>query len=161
MRIRIISVGRLKAGPERTLCSDYLKRLAATGRGIGLVWRDEIELDESRAADAVRRKAEEAAAISARLETGNTRFVTLDERGKMLTSEELARLIGEWRDEGIGETAFVIGGPDGLDPAFAASAHARIAFGKVTWPHRLVRIMLAEQLYRTATILSGHPYHRA
>ena len=161
MRIRIISVGRLKAGPERTLCNDYLKRFAATGKGIGLAWRDEIELDESRSPDAPRRKTEEAAAISSRLETGNTRLVTLDERGKMLTSEELARLIGGWRDEGIGETAFVIGGPDGLDPAFAASAHARIAFGKVTWPHRLVRIMLAEQLYRTATILSGHPYHRA
>ena len=161
MRARIIAVGRLKAGPERTLCNDYLKRFAATGRGIGLAWRDEIELDESRSSDAARRKAEEAAAISSKLEPGNTRLITLDERGKMLTSEELARLIGNWRDEGVSETAFVIGGPDGLDPAFAATAHARIAFGRVTWPHRLVRVMLAEQLYRTATILSGHPYHRA
>lgn len=160
MRIRIIAVGRLKAGPERDLCADYLNRFAATGRGIGLNWREAVELDESRARQAAQRKADDAASIRARLEPGDNRLVVLDEGGTMASSIDLADRIGKWRDSSVGETVFAIGGPDGFDSGFSAESHAKIAFGRVTWPHRLVRIMLAEQLYRSATILSGHPYHR-
>lgn len=161
MRIRIIAVGRMKTGPENALFTDYAGRCAATGKTLGLTWRDTPELDESRAGDATRRKTEEAAAITSRLEARNARLVVLDERGKMTSSKDIAGLIGRWRDDGIGETAFVIGGPDGLDRQLAARADERIAFGRATWPHKLVRAMLAEQLYRAMTILSGHPYHRA
>ncbi|MCB1473034.1 MAG: 23S rRNA (pseudouridine(1915)-N(3))-methyltransferase RlmH [Rhodobiaceae bacterium] len=161
MRVRMICVGRLKSGPERTLCADYLDRFAAAGRSLGLSLGDTVELDESRNPAAARRKAEEAAAIAAKLNDGGNRLVVLDEGGRMVSSTELAGKISDWRDGGTGETAFVIGGPDGLDPALLAQADERIAFGRMTWPHRLVRIMLAEQLYRIATILSGHPYHRA
>ena len=161
MRVRMICVGRLKSGPERTLCADYLDRFAAAGRSLGLSLGDTVELDESRNPAAARRKAEEAAAIAAKLNDGGNRLVVLDEGGRMVSSTELAGKISDWRDGGTGETAFVIGGPDGLDPALLAQADERIAFGRMTWPHRLVRIMLAEQLYRIATILSSHPCHLA
>ena len=89
------------------------------------------------------------------------RIVALDEHGRDLTSADLAALLGRWRDEGLRLVTFVIGGADGLDAAVLARADLRLAFGRATWPHMLVRPMLAEQLYRAGTILSGHPYHRA
>lgn len=161
MQMKLIAVGRMKKGPARTLCEEYLKRLEGFGRPLALDWRGTIELDESRARDAARRKSEEAAAISSRVPASGGRVVVLDERGKNLHSTAFADLLRDWRDGGIAETCFVIGGPDGLAPDLSACAHARLAFGAQTWPHQLVRVMLAEQLYRAATIIAGHPYHRA
>ena len=161
MRLRIIAVGRLKPGPERGLYDAYADRLAAQGRGIGLDWQGAVDLDESRARSADQRKREEAAGIRDRIAGGQARLVVLDERGKTLTSKSFADRLGVWRDDGVGEAVFVIGGPDGLDPTLIAEADLGLAFGPMTWPHRLVRVMLAEQLYRAAAILSGHPYHRA
>ena len=85
---------------------------------------------------------------------------TLDERGKVMSSPDFAELIGNWRDQGRQDVAFVIGGADGIDPSLRAQADASLSFGKMVWPHMLVRVMLAEQLYRAASILSGGPYHR-
>jgi 23S rRNA (pseudouridine1915-N3)-methyltransferase len=85
----------------------------------------------------------------------------LDERGKALTSQAFASLLGKTRDDGTGTLAILIGGPDGLAPAIRQAAHVTLAFGAITLPHGLARIVLAEQLYRAATILAGHPYHRA
>jgi 23S rRNA (pseudouridine1915-N3)-methyltransferase len=88
-------------------------------------------------------------------------LVTLDERGKLLTSPEFATQLARWRDAGRQDVAFVIGGADGIDPSLRAKADFSISFGQMVWPHMLVRVMLAEQLYRAANILSGGPYHRA
>jgi 23S rRNA (pseudouridine1915-N3)-methyltransferase len=89
------------------------------------------------------------------------RTIVLDETGKDLSSEALAALLGRWRDDGVRDVRFLIGAADGHDAATRAGADLLLGFGKATWPHMLVRAMLAEQLYRAMTILSGHPYHRS
>jgi len=159
LRIALVCVGRVKAGPERTLAARYVDRAAAAGRvlGIGLELR---EIGESRARRPVDRKAEEAAAIRAQL-VPEAALIALDEGGRSLDSAAFAQLIGSTRDAGTQALGLLIGGADGLDPALRQSATATIAFGAMTWPHQLVRIMAAEQIYRAVTILAGHPYHRA
>lgn len=88
-------------------------------------------------------------------------IIALDERGKNLDSRAFAGQLGRWRDDAVSAAVFLIGGPDGLSPDLRRKAALTIAFGAATWPHQMVRVMLLEQLYRAATILSGHPYHRA
>lgn len=158
MRIAVAAIGRMKAGPERELVARYLDRAAGGGKPLALAGFDVIELPESRASSPANRKADEAKALRAALPDGIV--VALDERGKSVTSEALAKQIGRWRDDGRPAVSFIIGGADGLDPAFVQSADLVLSFSPMVWPHQLVRIMLAEQLYRTTTILSGHPYHR-
>ena len=89
------------------------------------------------------------------------KIITLDERGKLLTSPEFSECLSNFRDQGQGHLAFVIGGADGIDPSLRARADMSISFGSMVWPHMLVRVMLGEQLYRAASILAGSPYHRA
>ena len=159
MRVALLAVGRMKQGPERELVARYLDRAVASGKTLGLSGFAVTELTESRAGSVASRKADEARALSAHLpETGIV--VALDERGKSIGSEDFARRLGRWRDEGKPAVSFVIGGADGLEPGFVAGADLALSFSPLTWPHQLVRIMLAEQLYRATTILSGHPYHR-
>ena len=90
-----------------------------------------------------------------------SRTVLLDERGKSLSSEGFAELLGRWRDEGIREARFLIGAADGHSKEARDHADLVFAFGEATWPHLLARAMLLEQLYRATSILAGHPYHRA
>ncbi len=158
MRISIAAVGRMKNGPERELVARYLERAQGSGKPLALTGFDVIELSESRAGSAASRKSEEAKAIRAALPDGIT--VALDERGKALTSETFATQLGRWRDDGRSAIGFVIGGADGIDPDLVKNADLVVSFSPMVWPHQLVRIMLAEQLYRATTILSGHPYHR-
>ncbi|TPW26525.1 23S rRNA (pseudouridine(1915)-N(3))-methyltransferase RlmH [Pararhizobium mangrovi] len=160
MRVRILAVGRLKAGPERELVARYADRLAKIGRGLGLEPDTTVEIPESRAGDAATRRREEGAALSRALPERTVLFA-LDERGKPLDSQALAAHIGDFRDAGRASLSLLIGGADGLDPALSERADVTIALGRMTWPHQLVRVMLCEQLYRAATILAGHPYHRA
>lgn len=160
MRIVVIVVGRLKQGPERELAERYRERFDDIGRKLGFRELAVIEIAESRARDAASRMAEEAAAISAAIPDKSV-LVALDERGKSLDSTVFARTLGTWRDRSVGNTIFLIGGADGLSPELRARAQLAIAYGSATWPHQMVRIMLMEQLYRAATILAGHPYHRA
>lgn len=159
MRIHLGAVGRLKAGPERELAQAYLERAGTLGRGAGIGPLSVAEIAESRAATADLRMADEAARLSAGL-PDNAVVIALDGGGREVTSEEFAALIGRWRDGGTGVLAFLIGGPDGLSPDIKATAGYRLAFGRMTWPHRLARIMLLEQIYRSVTILVNHPYHR-
>jgi 23S rRNA (pseudouridine1915-N3)-methyltransferase len=159
MRIGLFAVGRLKAGPEKDLAARYLDRFAKSGPAIGLELGKMVEVAESRAANAQTRKREEAALLEKALPTDAV-LVLLDERGKAIGSEDFAGLIGRWRDDGKREVMIAIGGADGLEPALHARADAVLCLGKLTWPHQLVRILIAEQLYRATTILSGHPYHR-
>ncbi|WP_108462575.1 23S rRNA (pseudouridine(1915)-N(3))-methyltransferase RlmH [Devosia naphthalenivorans] len=158
MRITIAAVGRMKAGPEREMVARYLDRATGGGKPLALTGFDVIELTESRASSSASRKAEEAKNLRASLPDGVV--VALDERGKSIGSETFANQIGRWRDDGRPAASFVIGGADGLLPEFVSQADLVLSFSPLTWPHQLVRIMLAEQLYRTTTILSGHPYHR-
>ncbi|WDR04727.1 23S rRNA (pseudouridine(1915)-N(3))-methyltransferase RlmH [Devosia rhodophyticola] len=158
MKISVAAVGRMKAGPERELVDRYLSRAMASGRPLGLTGFDVIELTESRASSAASRKNEEAKNLRTALPDGIV--VALDERGKSLGSPDFSNLVARWRDDGRAHASFVIGGADGLAPDFVKAADLTLSFSPLTWPHQLVRIMLAEQLYRTTTILSGHPYHR-
>jgi 23S rRNA (pseudouridine1915-N3)-methyltransferase len=158
MKISIAAVGRMKNGPERELVARYLERAQGSGKPLALTGFEVHELAESRAGSAAARKAEEAKAIRAVRPEGM--LVMLDERGKSIASEAFATQLGRWRDDGRQAVSFVIGGADGIDPDFVRSADLVLSFSPMVWPHQLVRIMLAEQLYRATTILSGHPYHR-
>jgi 23S rRNA (pseudouridine1915-N3)-methyltransferase len=159
MRLVVAAVGRLKRGPEHDLAERYRERAANSGRPIGIRAVTISEIDESRARRAKDRVAEEAAALKSLIPAGAA-VVALDERGESLASDALAQRLARWRDEGR-DVALIIGGPDGLAPDLLTGADLRLAFGRATWPHQLVRIMLWEQLYRAIAILSGHPYHRA
>ncbi|RUT30011.1 23S rRNA (pseudouridine(1915)-N(3))-methyltransferase RlmH [Arsenicitalea aurantiaca] len=159
MRIAIAAIGRMKAGPERELVSRYLDRAAAGGRALGLTGFDVLESPESRASTAPARKADEARLLANALSDA-TVVVALDERGRSIGSEAFAHKIGTWRDDGARMLGFVIGGADGLSPDLVGRADLVLGLSALTWPHQIVRILLAEQLYRTTTILSGHPYHR-
>ena len=160
MRIVVIAIGRLKQGPERDLSERYRERFDVIGRKLGFRGLDIHEIPESRARDAAARINEEAAAIAA-LIPDKSSIIALDERGETIDSTTFARHLGRWRDESVPNAVFLIGGADGLSPDLRRKAKLSVAFGKATWPHQMVRVMLLEQVYRAATILSGHPYHRA
>ena len=159
MRITIIAVGKMKSGPERELVERYLSRARASGKNLGLKGFEVIELGESRARSAPARKAEEAKDIFNALGP-NASYIALDETGNSQTSEKFARQIAQSNDTGDKNLCFIIGGADGLDPSISKQAKRILNFSTLTWPHQIVRILLAEQLYRMTTILSGHPYHR-
>ena len=156
MRVHIVAVGRLRAGPERDLIDDYLTRFDRTGRALALGPANVIEVEDKKNAG----MGAEAALLEKAIPNGAL-ICIMDERGKLMTSPDFADQLGGWRDQGRQDVAFVIGGADGLDRAFRAKADAALSFGKMVWPHMLVRVMLSEQLYRAASILSGSPYHRA
>lgn len=160
MRVGLFSVGRLKAGPEKELAARYIDRFAKAGPAIGLELGKLAEVGESRAGNAETRKREEAAMLEKALPDGAV-LILLDERGKSLDSPAFTDLLAGFRDAGKRDLMIAIGGADGLDPALYERANATLCLGKMTWPHQLVRILLAEQLYRAVTILSGHPYHRS
>lgn len=160
MKVSIHAVGRMKAGPDKEMADRYLERFARAGPALGLDFSGVTEFAESRAPQAAERKREEAASLVAVANAGAS-LIFLDERGKNLTSPQLAEALARLRDEGARQAVFAIGGPDGHDEALRSRAALVWSFGALTWPHQLARIMLAEQLYRATTILSGHPYHRA
>jgi 23S rRNA (pseudouridine1915-N3)-methyltransferase len=160
MRLLVAAVGRLKAGPEQELVERYRKRAEQVGRRIGLRSVEIIPIKESRAPEIGKRMTEESIAIASVI-PNSAAVVLLDERGDNLDSASLAARLARWRDDGRPAVTFVIGGDDGLAPGLREKADLRLALGAATWPHPLVRAMLLEQLYRAATILSGHPYHRA
>ncbi len=136
----------------------YLERSRDLGKSLGFTGFDVIELPESRATRPLDRKAEEARAVLARTEGGM--LVTLDETGKSPKSDAFAHLNAGWRDSGTRQVFYVIGGADGLEKALVEQSHMALAFGAMTLPHQIVRIVLSEQLYRAMTLLAGHPYHR-
>jgi len=156
MRLHICAVGRMRAGPERTLLDDYIQRADRTGRALGLGPTTLHEVEDKKGGG----PAPEAALLERALPQGAVR-VALDERGRILSSPEFASKLSGWRDAGRGDLAFIIGGADGIDPGLCASADETVSFGTMVWPHMLARVMLAEQIYRATTILAGGPYHRA
>ncbi len=159
MRIAIAAIGRLKDGPDRTLFKMYMDRLEALGKGLALIPVPVDELPESRASNPRTRKDDEASRLL-KVTAGADIRIVLDERGKALTSAQFADLIVGHRDDGVRILAFLAGGADGHGLAVQKAARLAISLGKMTLPHGLARIVLAEQLYRAATIIAGHPYHR-
>lgn len=158
MRIVVAAIGRARAAPEQALFDDYARRLVRSGpAGLTL---ELAEAEERRKLAVEARRAAEGALLLARAPQGAL-IVALDARGKTLSSEDFARQLARWRDDGTAALAFVIGGADGLDPALLKRARLVLSLGAMTWPHLLVRAMLAEQIYRAQSILLGHPYHRA
>lgn len=155
MRLTICAIGRTRGGPERDLVDDYLSRAERSGKSVGITRVSLVEAEargqSSPQAEAplLRRAVPEAAVL-----------VCLDERGKILTSPRFAERIGAWRDTGHRDVAFLIGGADGLEPSLRDEADLSLSFGPMVWPHLLARVMLAEQLYRAVSILTGKPYHR-
>src|SRR5882724_1621122 len=145
MRLVVVSIGRLKQGPERELAERYRERFDDIGRKLGFRGLEIHEISESRARDAATRMAEEAAAISALIPQKYV-LVALDERGKSIDSASFAQHLGRFRDEAVANTIFTIGGADGLSPDLRRKARLTVAFGGATWPHQLVRVMLLEQI---------------
>ena len=156
MRITVIAVGRVKSGPERELFEDYRKRLSR-GALLGPLELKEVEARGKLSGEEL--KAREGELLLAAVPQG-ARILALDERGRNLDSAAFAEKLGAWRDQGVRDLAVLIGGADGLSEDLRGKADLTLAFGKLTWPHRLVRPLLAEQIFRAETILSGHPYHR-
>ncbi len=156
MRVHICAVGRLRKGPERDLYDDYLTRFDRTGRALALGPAQLIEVEDKKGGG----MAAEAMLLGRAIPDGSL-ICTMDERGKLMSSPDFAKQLGNWRDHGRQDVAFVIGGADGIDPTLRARADASLSFGRMVWPHMLVRVMLAEQLYRAASIIAGGPYHRA
>lgn len=159
MKLVVAAVGKLKPGPERSLCETYLGRAEAAGRQLGFGPISQIELNEARDASAEARKAAEAAALLDKIPAGSG-LICLDPAGTQLDSEAFADLLAARRDAGEAALAFAIGGPDGHGSDILDKASLKLSLGKLTLPHGLARIVLAEQIYRAVTILAGHPYHR-
>ncbi|WP_138466488.1 23S rRNA (pseudouridine(1915)-N(3))-methyltransferase RlmH [Poseidonocella sp. HB161398] len=155
MRIQICAVGRLRGGPEAALIDDYLTRFARAGRALSL------GPAEIREVEAKKGGQEEETRLLLKSVPDGARVVALDERGKVMTSPDFAGQLARWRDDGISDTVFAIGGADGHTSEMRQRADLLLSFGSMVWPHMLARAMLAEQLYRAATILAGSPYHKA
>lgn len=155
MKITLIAVGRLRSGPEKAMVDDYLLRFERTGRALGLGPVSVVEVEDKKNLG----MAAEGELIARALPQGAA-LVTLDERGRVMSSPDFAEVLARYRDAGR-DLTFVIGGADGIAPEIRARAEVSVSFGAMVWPHMLVRVMLSEQLYRAAGILAGTPYHRA
>ncbi len=153
MKIAIVAVGKLGRSPETELVRLYVERATAAGRALALGPVEVVEVEAKKPG-----KAAEAEVLRAQL--AESHVIALDERGKARGSVAFAEEIGALRDRGVRRLALAVGGADGLDPDFVKAANGTLAFGPQTWPHALVRAMLAEQVYRAVSILAGSPYHR-
>ncbi len=155
MRVIVAAVGRLRDGPEAAMTVDYLQRATQAGRQIGFKGFDLVEVEGKPPGDM---RAEAVALFKATPD--DARRILLDERGAEWTSRQLAEKLARWRDDGVACTTFWIGGADGASQGVKDNADEKLAFGRQTWPHRLVRVMISEQVYRAVTILCSTPYHR-
>ena len=154
MRLTLLVVGRLKSGPERNLIDEYIKRAKPLARQLGFRAIEEIEVKDGDGMDA------EADRLLAKIPAG-AKCVRLDEFGPAMKSTAFSSQLAKWRDQGVGDLVFLIGGAEGYGEAVRAAVPDTMAFGPQTWPHRLVRVMLSEQVYRALSILAGTPYHKA
>ncbi len=159
MRLVVIAVSRLRSGPEQELVDRFTDRIRRAGRQAGINKLDIIEIEESRNQETAGRKRQEAEKLRQSIPAGSF-VVALDERGKSLSSRKFSEQFTRWRDAGYPAICFLIGGPDGLESDLRTDANLVLSFGEATWPHKLVRVMLMEQLYRATTLLLNHPYHR-
>lgn len=159
LSLKIRAIGKLKKGPERELYDRYAERCAQTGKPLGINALHLTEIPESRERNPDQRKNDEAEQLLSGI-SDNAYVIALDERGKTQSSETFAAKIGDLRDQGVAELVVLIGGADGHGEQVRNRANQTLSFGAMTWPHQIVRILLAEQLYRACSILAGHPYHK-
>lgn len=159
MKIYIIAIGKGKKSAEQELADKHLARFNAASKTLGFGATTIIEVEEKRPLKGAERQAREADLLRGVIPSG-AEVIALDERGKPQTSAEFARWLASLRDQGTRDLVFLIGGADGFHQDFKNELPQKISFGSATWPHMMVRAMLTEQLYRAATILSGHPYHK-
>lgn len=155
MKICVRAAGLIKSGPERDLIDDYLKRAQGLARPLGLTDISESAVDTRKA----KNRAEETKLILSNTSPTDV-LIVLDERGKELTSRQIAKQFANWRDDGLKQVVFAIGDADGFDPASLPANVFKWRLGGQTWPHKLVRVMICEQIYRALSILAGTPYHR-
>jgi 23S rRNA (pseudouridine1915-N3)-methyltransferase len=160
LRLLILAVGQSRGTEEGALCGEFVERAARMSRGVGIADVTVEEVSVSKLRETPKRMQEEAQRLAGRVPEG-AQVILLDAKGKGMTSEDFTETIGALRDAGTRHLVFVIGGPDGLAKLPGIRPGRSLAFGPQTWPHLLVRAMLAEQVYRALTILAGHPYHRA
>ncbi len=155
MKIILRADGIIRSGPERLLIDDYIKRAKSTSRAVGFrdVFEEQINL---RAVKALSEKTK----ILTRYNSSNEKLIILDERGLQPTSKQISKQFSHWRDNNIRKLILVIGGANGFDQSNVSNDIIRWAFGQQTWPHKMVRVMAAEQIYRAMSILSSTPYHR-
>jgi 23S rRNA (pseudouridine1915-N3)-methyltransferase len=159
MRLLILAVGLARSTHEGALCDDFCRRAAAIGKQLGFPAVTVEEVGVSKHRETAARIREEGERLASRVPE-QAHVICLDAKGKGMTSDAFAEMLGAMRDAGARDLAFLIGGPDGLNPGAKVKPGRSLAFGPQTWPHLLVRSMLAEQIYRAMTILAGHPYHR-
>jgi 23S rRNA (pseudouridine1915-N3)-methyltransferase len=160
MRLLILAVGNGRGTQEGALTDDFAGRSRAFGKRYGFTACAVEEIGVSKLREARGRMEAEGEKLAARIPQG-AHVILLDARGKGMTSDGFAEMLGAMRDAGARDLVFIIGGPDGLNLPASVKAGRSLAFGPQTWPHLMVRAMLSEQIYRALTILGGHPYHRA
>jgi 23S rRNA (pseudouridine1915-N3)-methyltransferase len=160
VRVTIAALGKLKSGPEKLLAEDYAARIPTLGKKAGITSLTIKDWSESQRPDVAQRMSEEEALLWSAAPAG-AHVIALDERGKTSTSQAFAEKLRQLADRGQNDVVFMLGGPDGHSAKTREKANELLAFGPMTWPHRLARIMLLEQIYRSVTILVNHPYHRA
>jgi 23S rRNA (pseudouridine1915-N3)-methyltransferase len=160
VRLLILAVGNARGTSEGALTDDFITRAKNMGRRMGVPDVAVEEIAVSKARETPKRMQDEAERLAARVPEG-AQVILLDAKGRGMTSEDFAEMIGALRDAGTKNLVFVIGGPDGLGTLQKIRPGRSLAFGPQTWPHLMARAMLSEQLYRALTILAGHPYHRA
>ncbi|MAK61657.1 MAG: 23S rRNA (pseudouridine(1915)-N(3))-methyltransferase RlmH [Ponticaulis sp.] len=153
MRITLLTIGKIKKGPERDLVDDYLSRARKLGRQLGVRDVQEVELE------AGGRQADECAALLEKIPAGAT-ILLLDERGQNWTSTAFSDHLEKLKDQGCPDLVFMIGGADGFTDEVKTQYRDKICFGSMTWPHKLVRVLAAEQIYRALSLMAGTPYHR-
>ena len=158
MKLKVISVGQLKNNPILEIQRDYESRILSLSKSVGIKNLEIKELPISKKSSIKERQKEEAKIISQHIKQDNLN-VFLDGKGENINSVDISQIISKssFDDKDL---VFFIGGPDGFDEKIIKVANKIISFGRVTWPHKLIRIMLLEQLYRGVTILNNHPYHR-
>jgi 23S rRNA (pseudouridine1915-N3)-methyltransferase len=159
MRLQIVAVGKLKAGPEQELFGRFSDRINKSGKPVHLIGPEVFEISEAKSSSVDARKSAEADLLLQKIDP-TACVIVLDEHGKDMTSTDFSEFLVNERNGGTPSIVFAIGGPDGHGDAMLKRANRKIRFGSMTWPHQMVRVMLAEQIYRAITILSGHPYHR-
>src|SRR5436305_8432250 len=158
MRLLILAVGFARGTSEGALTETFCTRAAGMGKRLGFQSVVE-EVAISKLRDPNERTRDEGERLAARI-PDLAHVICLDAKGKGMTSDAFAEMLGAMRDAGARDLVFLIGGPDGLNVPPKIKPGRSLAFGPQTWPHLLVRAMLSEHIYRAMTILAGHPYHR-
>ena len=160
MLLKIVAIGQMRGTAEADLFETYRSRAAAAGRAIGLNGPELVELRDRGKSAGDAKQAQENDLLTRAKEQQQGIAIMLDERGKSLTSRAFADRLGGWRDDGVAQATFFLGGADGLTPDLRAQGDLTLSLGAMTWPHMLARVMLTEQIWRAVSILSNHPYHR-